>query len=108
MPEIRTEAAYAAAVVGVLREHFPNAADLDTWAQDLKSWIVRQQRPGLAPFAGAEFIVDDPWSARWRLRPCREDHRRVRLYYCPVTPPGSAANAELERTVNDALKALEP
>ena len=92
---------YAASVVEVLREHNLIDPAFMQMTEDIISYQLRD------PQDSFEFIMDDPWSARWRLRPCREDYRRVRLYYCPVMPPGSAANIELERTVNDALQALE-
>lgn len=93
---------YAAAVVRVLSEHFPDLADPDT-VRTLTQWIDRQGRD---PQAGTEFIVDDPWSARWRLKPDSRDRRRVRLGYFPVIPRATAGD-DLERTVNEALDALQ-
>ena len=51
--------------------------------------------------------MDDPYSARFRLKADSRDRRRVRLAYFPVVLPGSLVAARLERTVNDALEALE-
>jgi hypothetical protein len=94
-------AAYAAAVVQVLREHLP---DFDPEAADgIAEAVERNARHQLL----IEFIVDSPWSARWRLKASNDDRRRVRLGYFPVTPPGSAAGNDLERAVNEALRALE-
>ena len=93
---------YAASVVRVLREHLP---DFDPEAADItfKAIEINARKPQ----ARFEFIVDDPGSARWRLKSRSVDHSRVRLAYCPVIPPGSDAGNALERTVNDALRALE-
>lgn len=101
MTEMNTEG-YATSVVRVLRHHFP---DLDTETSHLAvDAIIRQASD---PQPGFEFIVDDPRSARWRLKARSEDRRRVRIAYYPVSLPGSPAGNALERTVNDALRALE-
>lgn len=92
---------YAASVVGVLREHFRDLADPMT-AIVVTDLVERQARD---PQPGFEVIVDDPISAKWRLKPDPRDRRRVRLA-CYRVRPGSIAE-ELERTVNDALRALE-
>jgi len=94
---------YAAQVVKVLREHFPDLADPAAAASAYNA--ISQQMDD--PRDAFEFIVDDPFSARWRLKARSDDRRRVRLAYFPVLPPGSAANDKFERTVNDALRALE-
>lgn len=92
---------YAASVVRVLREHLP---DFDPEAADITADSVEHQVTH--PQDRYEFIVDDPRRACWRLRASR-NHGRVRLAYHPVSPPGSEARREVERTVNDALRALE-
>ena len=93
---------YAASVVKVLRDHLP---DFDPQAVDRTAESVERnaRRPGTM----LELIVDNPFSARWRLKARSDDRSRVRLIYCPVIPPGSEAGKALERTVNDALRALE-
>ena len=93
---------YAAAVIEVLRPHFPEAMSADA---DVLTWWIGHQGSGFAT-TSAEFIVDDVASARWRLRPDPADRRRVRLCYYPVLPPGSEADRELERTVNEALSLI--
>jgi hypothetical protein len=92
---------YAAAVVKVLREHFPDLNDpvVAAFVTDL---IERHVRDPQAPF---EVIVDDPISAKWRLHADNRDRRRVLLYIHRAHP--SDADADLSRTVNDALRALE-
>ena len=89
---------YAAAVVNLLRPCFPGLPDTAESA-------VR--RMAAAPDDMPEYIVDDPVSARWRLKPDRQRPGRVRLAYFPVTPPGSEVAREFEHTVNEALQALE-
>ena len=97
-----TEApSYATSVVRVLREHFPDLAD-PTTAEVITDLIERQARD---PQPGFEVIVDDPASAKWRLHVDNRDRRRVLLYIHRTRP--SDADAELSRTVNDALRALE-
>ena len=93
---------YAASVVEVLRAHLP---DFDPEAADITAKAVEIN--GRRPQVRFECIVDDPGSARWRLRSRSVDRSKVRLAYYPVIPPGSDANRELERIVNDALRALE-
>ena len=95
--------AYATAVVQVLRKHFPDLTD-PAVAKTAKDAVERQT---LNPRDSFEFIVDDPYSARFRLKADSRDRRRVRLAYFPVVLPGSLVAARLERTVNDALEALE-
>lgn len=85
----------------MLREHLP---DFDPGAADITADSVEHQ--AAHPQDRYEFIVDDPRRACWRLRASR-NHGRVRLAYYPVNPPGSGARREVERTVNDALRALE-
>lgn len=89
---------YAASVVKVLREHFPDLAD-PTTAEVVTDLVERQVRN---PRAGFEVIVDDPISARWRLKPDPRDCNRVRLGCYRLHP--READAELERTVNKALR----
>jgi hypothetical protein len=93
---------YAAAVVQVLREHLP---DFDPGASDAVVDAVgtNARRPGTL----LELIVDTPRRACWRLKASSDDRGRVRLAYFPAIPPGSDAGNALERTVNDALRALE-
>ena len=95
--------AYAASVVEVLREHFPDLNDPVTAAAVSASVEYNERHPA----ASFEVIVDDPRSARWRLKARSDDRRRVRVAYFPVLPPGSAAGNALESLVNDALRALE-
>jgi hypothetical protein len=92
---------YAASVIEVLRPHFPEATSADA---DVLTWWIGHDHDLHDP--AAEFIVDDPIRARWRLRPDPADRRRVRLCYYPVTPPGSEADLGLERAVNEALSAI--
>ena len=94
---------YAASVVQVLREHVPNVLT-DPIAVAVVTRAVEQQARDRRDF---ECIVDDPGSARWRLKDAAEDRSRVRLRYCPVVQPGANRWHELERTVNDALRALK-
>ena len=96
-----TAESYAESVVRVLREHLP---DFDPEAAGITADSVEHQ--AAHPQDRYEFIVDDPRRACWRLRTSRNPGR-VRLAYYPVNPPGSEARREIERTVNDALRALE-
>jgi|SRR5581483_9967186 len=93
-------AAYAASVVEVLREFLP---DFDPEAADITAQAV--ERNARAPQDRFEFIVDNPLKANWRLRTRSVDRRRVRLacYRIRRRP----ADEDLERTVNEALRALE-
>ena len=93
---------YAASVVQVLREHFPDLTDPDV-AEITYHAISQQMRD---PQASFEFIVDDPFSAKWRLKakPGR-DHGRVRLRCYRYNRRQS--DNDLEDAVNDALRALE-
>ena len=95
---------YATAVVRVLREHVPNCLT-DPVAVAQVARAVEQQ--ACSPQDSFECIVDDPGSARWRLRGASENRSRVRLHYCPVVRPGADRWHELECTVNDTLRALE-
>jgi len=92
---------YAASVVQVLREHFPDLTDPAT-AEVITNLIKHHVRYPQAPF---EVIVDDPVSAKWRLHADNRDRRRVLLYIHRTRH--SEADAELSRTVNDALRALK-
>ena len=94
---------YAARVVEVLREYFPDLRDPVT-ATAVSAAVEYNARH---PSASFEVIVDDPGSARWRLKASSDDRTRVRLAYFPVLPPGSDAGNALEAVVNDALRALE-
>ena len=49
--------------------------------------------------------MDDPITAKWRLHADNRDRSRVLLYIHRTRP--SEADADLSRTVNDALRALE-
>jgi hypothetical protein len=93
--------AYAISVVEVLREHLP---DFDAEAADITADSVEHQ--AAHPQDRYEFIVDDPRRACWRLR-ASKNKGRVRLACYPATPPGSESHREVERIVNDALRALE-
>lgn len=93
---------YAARVVQVLRDHLP---DFDPEAADRIAEAVEANAAN--PGRLIEVIVDDPYSARWRLKARSDDRARVRLAYFPVIPPGSHAGNALEHVVNDALRALE-
>lgn len=92
---------YAESVVQVLREHFRDLTDPATAlvVTDLIAWQARNPKDGF------EVIVDNPVSAKWRLHADNRDRRRVLLYIHRARP--SEADAELSRTVNDALRALE-
>ena len=96
------ESTYAAAVVRILREHFPDISDPNV-AEILTQSVCQQAR---TPQNSFEFIVDDPYSAKWRLKakPGR-DHGRVRLRCYRVNRRQS--DNDLEDAVNDALEALE-
>jgi hypothetical protein len=84
----------------VLREHFPAlSAETSHLAFDA---IEHHARNPQDPF---EVIVDDPRAAKWRLCADNRDRRRVLLFIHRASP--SDADAELSRTVNDALRALE-
>lgn len=93
---------YAAAVVKVLREHgvswLPTAMD----AEIVTKLIEQQQRD---PKDSFEVIVDSPHAARWRLKARSDDRTRVSLTCFALNQ--NSVTAELERTVNDALRALE-
>jgi hypothetical protein len=92
---------YAASVVKVLREHFRDLTD-PTTAVVVTDLIEHHARNPQDPF---EVIVDNPISARWRLHADNRDRYRVLLYIHRACP--SESDAELSRTVNDALRALE-
>jgi hypothetical protein len=91
---------YAASVIEVLRPHFPETVSTDA---DVLTWWIGHQGSGFAT-TSAEFIVDDVASARWRLYPHPDDPRRVRLACFRSRP--SESDAELERTVNEALSLI--
>ncbi len=91
---------YATSVVEVLCAHFPHFADPVT-AEVVTEAIERQARD---PHPGFEVIVDDPITAKWRLKPDNQAPRRVLLFI--IHTRHSEADAELSRTVNDALRAL--
>ena len=95
---------YAASVVQVLRDHIPGVLT-DPIAVAIVTRAVEQQVHDRRD--SFECIVDDPGSARWRLKARSGDRSRVRLAYCPVSPPGSVAGNALEAIVNDALRELE-
>jgi len=93
---------YARSVVEVLREHFPDLADPDV--ADVTYHAISQQLRDPQP--GFEFIVDDPISAKWRLKakPGRDRcHVRLRCYRYNRRQ----SDNDLEDAVNDALQALE-
>lgn len=98
-----TPEGYAISVVRVLSRYFSDLHDPAT-ARLVTDTIEHQARH---PEASFEIIVDDPGSARFRLKSASWDRRRVRLAYFPVLPPGSVAGNTLESTVNNALRALE-
>ena len=92
---------YAASVVRILRDRFPDLAHPVT-AKVVTDLIEKHARNPQDPF---EIIVDDPIPAKWRLRADNRDRSRVLLY---IHRSGhSEADAELCGTVNDALRALE-
>lgn len=91
-------AAYAASVVEVLRELLP---DFDPEAADIAAQAV--ERNARAPQNRFEFIVDDPFKANWRLRTRSTGGVRLACYRIRRRP----ADDDLERTVNEALRALE-
>src|SRR5581483_9982880 len=93
-------AAYAASVVEVLRELLP---DFDPEAADIAAQAV--ERNARVPQGRFEFIVDNPLKANWRLRSRRADRSRVRLACYRIRR--RLADDEVERTVNEALRALE-
>jgi hypothetical protein len=92
---------YAAAVVELLRPHFPDLAD--PVVAGLAEDAIRRHRE--APQDPFEFIVDNPVSAKWRLKAYGRDRRRVLLACYRVHP--SEADAALSWAVNEALQALE-
>ena len=92
---------YAASVVEVLREHFPDLTD-PTTAEAITDLIERHARNPQDPF---DVIVDDPISATWRLHADNRERWRVLLFIHRTRH--SDADTELCRTVNDALRALE-
>ena len=94
---------YAASVVEVLREHFPDLNDPVTAAAVSASVEYNERHPA----ASFEVIVDDPRRACWRLKARSDDRRRVRVAYFPVLPPDSLDAYAFESLVNDALRALE-
>jgi hypothetical protein len=95
-----TPQSYAAQVVQVLREHFPDLGDPVT-AEIIADQIERQIQ---SPQDWFEVIVDTPCLARWRLKARSDDRRRVRLHCYRALP--STAESSLEATMNDALRAL--
>ena len=101
-PEPAGKEGYAGQVIRVLREYLPDSMDPVT--AEIIGNAIRSQSAN--PQASFECIIDDPMSARWRLRADPADRRRVRLAYCPVHLPGSAAADRLERTVNNMLSLL--
>ena len=98
-----TPAGYASSVIEVLRGRFTDLTD-PAVEEIIASAVERQTRDPQPTF---EVIVDDPRSARWRLKADPRDRRRVRLAYYPVSPPGSPAGNALQQIVNDALRELE-
>ena len=96
-----TEADYAKSVVRVLRDHFPGLAD-PVVAAVIATAVQRNARD---PQPGFEVIVDDPMTSKWRLHADNRDRRRVLLYIHRARH--SEADADLSRTVNEALRALE-
>ena len=93
---------YAASVVEVLRAHFPDLADPDV--AEVTYHAINQQMRN--PRDSFEFIVDDPFSAKWRLKAkSGRDRGRVRLRCYRYNRRQS--DNDLEDTVNDALQALE-
>ena len=60
-----TKASYAAQVVEVLREHFPDLAGDPEAAGIIAAAVSRQMAD---PRDSFEVIVDSPWTANWRLK----------------------------------------
>ena len=101
MPDINP-GDYAASVVEVLRAHFPDLNDSDV-AEVTYNAINQQLRD---PQDSFEFIVDDPFSAKWRLKAkAGRDCGRVRLRCYRYSRRQS--DNDLEDAVNEALQALE-
>lgn len=92
---------YGEAVVKVLHEHTPFLAAPEV-AAIVAGLVDRQVKNRHDSF---EVIVDDPASASWRLKSRSEDRKRVRLACYRLNRRES--DDELERTVNEALEALE-
>jgi hypothetical protein len=105
MPQITEQAAqrYAAAVHRILADEFPRLAD-----RTLELIVLEQVgRNAELQSRGFELIVDNPTVASWKLVPDHlgDDRWRVQLACCKPRP--SHANAERERRVNSALRAIE-
>lgn len=92
---------YAESVVRVLREHTPFLAD--PFDASIVTELIHRQLG--EPRDSFEVIVDSPHAGNWRLKARSDDRRRVRL--ACFHRDRRAMDDELERTVNDALKALE-
>ena len=93
---------YAAAAHRVLVEEFPRLAD-----RTLELIVLEQVgRNAELPWTGFELTVDDPRIANWRIVPDHlgADRWRVQLACCKPRP--SHANAERERRINEALRAI--
>lgn len=95
-----TPGTYAASVVQVLRDHLP---DFDPEAADITERAV--ERNARQPQDRFECIVDDPRRANWRLRSRSVDRSRVRLACYRINRRD--VDDGVERTVNEALRALE-
>lgn len=93
---------YAASVVQVLREHFP-----DTFADPVTAEIIAGhiEMQAWRPREWLDVVVDTPCLGRWQLQPRDDNPRRVCLVYS--WQRRTEADTELERTVNHALRALE-
>lgn len=92
--------AYAASVIKILREHFPDVRD-PVVEEILTGAIEQQEHDARSSF---EFIVDDPFFAKWRLKADSEDRRRVRLTCYRMHP--RPEDSELCTAVNAALSAI--
>ena len=92
---------YGEAVVKVLREHTPFLAG----SEDAVIVAGLVDRQASNPRDHFECIADNPALANWRLKARSDDRRRVRLACCRFVR--RVADDELERTVNEALEALE-
>lgn len=94
--------AYAASVIRVLREHFPDTFADPVTAEIIAGHIEMQAR---SPREWLDVVVDVPCLGKWQLQPREDNPRRVRLVYS--WSRRTEADTELERIVNEALRALE-
>jgi len=89
--------AYACAVVNLLAREFPDLGE-EVAAGIVRKYVYASARAG----DGAEVILDNPFTANWRL--VLRD-RRIRVSCWRLNP--SAADRERQKRLNAALDALE-